>query len=107
MISLVLFMSKIIYIERVHCSPPGSSVHGILEARMLVWVDISFSGGSFQPRNQIHVSYIGRQILTLSHQGAPQCYMLPIETNLLRSGLAQFKSCCLCQLYDSVKAIAF
>ena len=31
------------------CSPPGSSVHGILQARMLQWVAISFSGGSFQP----------------------------------------------------------
>ena len=32
-------------------SPPGSFVHGILKARILGWVSISFSGGSFQPRN--------------------------------------------------------
>ena len=29
------------------CSPPGSSVQGILQARILEWVVISFSGGSF------------------------------------------------------------
>ena len=32
-------------------SPPGSSVHGILQARILEWVAISFSRGSSQPRN--------------------------------------------------------
>ena len=30
----------------VDCSPPGSSAHGILQARILEWVAISFSGGS-------------------------------------------------------------
>ena len=32
-------------------SLPGSSVHGIFQARTLEWVAISFSRGSFQPRN--------------------------------------------------------
>ena len=31
------------------CSPPGSSVHGIFQARLLEWVAISFSSGSSQP----------------------------------------------------------
>ena len=31
----------------MNCSPPGSSVHGILQARMLEWVAISFSRGIF------------------------------------------------------------
>ena len=34
------------------CSPPGSSVHGILQARILGWVAISSSKGSSQPRDQ-------------------------------------------------------
>ena len=38
------------------CSPPGSSVHGILQARILERVAISFSRGSFQPRNRTQVS---------------------------------------------------
>ena len=38
------------------CNPPGSSVHGILQARILEWVAISSSRGSSQPRDQIQVS---------------------------------------------------
>ena len=45
------------------CSPPGSSVHGISQARILEWVAISFSRESYQPRNQSCISCIGRQIL--------------------------------------------
>ena len=45
------------------CSQPGSSVHGISQARILEWIDISFSRGSSQPRDQSLVSYIGRRIL--------------------------------------------
>ena len=44
-------------------SPPGSSVHGILQAGIVEWVVISFSRGSSQPRNWTWVSSItGRQI---------------------------------------------
>ena len=38
------------------CSPPGSSVHGLLQARVLEWVAMYFSRGSSRPRNQTHVS---------------------------------------------------
>ena len=37
--------------DPIDCSPPGSSVHGILQARMLEWVVISFFRGSSQPRD--------------------------------------------------------
>ena len=39
------------------CSPPGSSVHGILQARTLEWVAIPFSREPSQPRDQTQVSY--------------------------------------------------
>ena len=39
-------------------SPPGSSVHGILQARILEWVAIPFSRGSFQPRDGTLISWI-------------------------------------------------
>ena len=42
----------------VDCSLPGSSLHGILQARILEWVAISFSRGSSQPRDQSWVSCI-------------------------------------------------
>ena len=42
----------------VDCSPPGFSVHGILQAKILQWVAIPSSRGSSQPRDQIQVSHI-------------------------------------------------
>ena len=45
------------------CSPPGSSVHGILQARILEWVAIFSSRGSSQLRDQTCAFHIGRQIL--------------------------------------------
>ena len=44
-------------------SPPGSSVHGILWARILEWIVISSSRGPSWPRDRTHISCIGRQIL--------------------------------------------
>ena len=46
------------------CSLPGSSVHGILQARILKWVAIPFSRGSSQARNQTRVSYIAGRFFT-------------------------------------------
>ena len=50
--------------DPVDCSPPGSSVHGILQARILEWIAISFSRGSSQPRDQTRVScFAGRRFI--------------------------------------------
>ena len=46
------------------CSPPRSSVHGILQARMLEWVAISFSRGSW-PRDRTHVFCIAGRFFTI------------------------------------------
>ena len=40
------------------CSPPGSSVHWISQARILEWVAISYSRGSSQPRDQICIFWV-------------------------------------------------
>ena len=45
------------------CSPPGSSVHWILQARLLEWIAIFSSSGSSQPRGRTGISCIGRRIL--------------------------------------------
>ena len=42
----------------MNCSPPGSSLYGIFQARILEWVAISFSRGSSRPEHQIRVSCI-------------------------------------------------
>ena len=58
--------------DTMDCSLPGSSVHGLLQARILEWVAISFPRGSSQHRDGSQVSCICRQILYhLSHQGSP------------------------------------
>ena len=52
------------------CSPPGSSVHGTLQAKILEWVAVSSSRGSSRPRDRTCVSYvscIGRQVLHHKH----------------------------------------
>ena len=49
--------------DPMNWSPLGSSVHGILQARILEWIAMHFSRGSSQPRYLTHVSCIGRQIL--------------------------------------------
>ena len=43
-------------LQPIDCSPPGSSVHGIIQARILEWAAIPFSKGSSQPRDRTQVS---------------------------------------------------
>ena len=62
--------------DPVDCSPPGSSVHGILQARILEWVAISFSRGSSWPRDQTWVSHIaGRHIAIWATREAIKSYL--------------------------------
>ena len=49
--------------DPINCRPPGSSVHGILQARILEWVAVSSFRRSFRPRDWTWVSCIGRRIL--------------------------------------------
>ena len=51
--------------DLIDCSPPGSSVHWIFQARLLEWVALSSSRGSSWSMDQIHLLYLllGRQIL--------------------------------------------
>ena len=51
--------------DRVHCSLPGSSVHGIFQARISEWVAISSSRGSSQPRDQTRVSRTAGKLFTI------------------------------------------
>ena len=47
----------------VDCSPPGSSVHGILQTRVQEWFAISSSRGSSWPKDWTHISCSGRRVL--------------------------------------------
>ena len=53
-------------------SPPGCSVCGILQARILEWVAIPFSRGSSQPKNRTWFSCTAQILYHLSHHGSPR-----------------------------------
>ena len=59
--------------DPMDCSLPGFSIHGISQARILVWVAISFSRGSSWPRDWTWVFPHCKWILyQLSHKGSPR-----------------------------------
>ena len=53
------------------CSPPGSSVHGILQARIVEWVAISYSRGSSQPRERTCISCLAGGFFTIEPAQKP------------------------------------
>ena len=62
--------------DPMDCCPPGSSVHGIFQARILEWVAIPFFRGSSQPRDQNCIPSITRQ--NLYHPATWEAYFLSI-----------------------------
>ena len=70
--------------DPVDCGPPGSSIHGILQARILEWVAISFSRGSSRPRDRTRMSRIaGRRFNLWATREAPK--------NTLKKYILKFK----------------
>ena len=67
--------SRLTLCDPVDCTPPGSSAHGISQARVLEWVAISFSRGSSQPRDQTQLSCSAGGFLTTEPPGNPQMYV--------------------------------
>ena len=59
----------------MNCSLPGSSIHGILQARILEWIAISFSRGSSQPRDWTWVSCISGKLFTTWAREPSQNYL--------------------------------
>ena len=64
-------------LQPMDCSLPGSSVHGILQARILEWVAIPFSRGSSQPRDRTQVSCIAGGFFTnrAMREALQSCFM--------------------------------
>ena len=65
--------------DPVNCSPPDSSVHGILQARILEWVAISFSRVSSQPRDRILISCLASRFFTTETSGKPLVFVLVLD----------------------------
>ena len=57
--------------DPIDCSLAGSSVHGILQARTLEWVAVSFSRGSSRPRKRTQVSCTAGRLFTNSDARCP------------------------------------
>ena len=74
--------------DPMDCSPPGSSVHGILHVRLLEWVAISFSRGSSWPGNEPQTPALQADSLPTELWGQPQhsaWYTVDVEWNMLNS----------------------
>ena len=63
--NMLIVQSYLTLCNPVDCSLPDSPVHGILEARLLEWVAIRFSRGSFWPRDRTWVSCIASKYFTI------------------------------------------
>ena len=62
---VLVVQSCVTFCDPVDYSPPGFSVHGILQVRILKWVAISFSMGSSQPRDRTWVSCLAGRCFIL------------------------------------------
>ena len=84
--------------DPMDCSPTGSSVHGILQARILEWVVIPFSRRSPLLRVQTHISYIsciGSWVLYHQrHVGSPWEWNTCSQLGLLSWSQRSLEKCC-------------
>ena len=72
------------------CSPPGCSVHGISQARILEWVAISSSRGSSRPRDQAHISCLAVRFFTTEPRGKRVDLTLNIFTSDIQKDARKF-----------------
>ena len=78
------------------CSPLGSSVHRILQARILEWVGMPSFRGYSRPRDRTHVSCIGRRTLYHWATWEPSFRLLAFNA-ATRKAASHFSSPCFCR----------
>ena len=61
------------FVTPMDYSPPGASIYGIFQARILEWVAISFSKGSSPTKDQICISYLACRFFTSEPPRKPKC----------------------------------
>ena len=88
--------SCLILCDPIDCSPPGFSVHGIVQIKILEWVAIHFSRESSQPRDWTWVSWLQKDSLPSSHHGSPHTTV--ISANILKEILLSSSFCTTAQL---------
>ena len=72
-VKVLAALSCLTFCHTMVCSLPGSSVHGIFQAKVLEWVAISFSRGSSWPRDQTQVPCIAGRFFTVWVTREPIC----------------------------------
>ena len=63
-VEVLVTQSCLTLCDPMYCSPPGSSVHEILQVRILEWIAFPFSRGSSQPKHWTQVSWIAGGFFT-------------------------------------------
>ena len=110
-----LLHSKVVQSCPTLCNPtacrlPGSSVHGILQARVLEWVATSFSRGSSRPRDQTRVSSIAdRRFTVWASREAGRDYQTPWWVHhLLRLwSLSTLSRCSMAPCWLAISELAY
>ena len=72
--------------DPMDCSLPGSSVHGIFQARVLEWIAISFSSGSSRPRDRTQVPCIVDRRFTIWATKEVHLIIAPIKLTWVMGG---------------------
>ena len=85
--------SCLILWDPMKCSPPGSSVHGILQVRILEWVAMSSSRGSSRPRDQTQfsLSRVAGRFFTAWAPGRPRGPHKPLSLDRLLGWLTELR----------------
>ena len=65
LVSVLVIQSCLTLCDPMDCSSPGSSVHGVIQAKILEWVAISFSKGSSRPKDGTQISCTAGRFFTI------------------------------------------
>ena len=98
-VKVLVIQSCLPHCDPLDCSPPGFSVHGILQARVLEWVAITFSKASSQPRNGSPVSRIAGRLFLPSEPQNPYYFTFPPvgKEQISQDGGGHLSHCMFCK----------
>ena len=93
--------------NHIDCSPPGSSVHGISQARILEWVDIPSSRGSSPPRDQLSSPALQVDSLPVEPLGKPEYRLVILQTVFAKDQREEIFSSGGCTDYATTRRLSF